>query len=353
MKKTLVALSVLAAAANVNAAEIYSAEGSSVSLKGEIDVLAKQSEVDQANDMFTPTSKTTTKEDPAISTWAKIQLDAEHKVNANWTAFGSFEIQTADYGDSNAEFDDVLAGLKSDSLSIAFGEVADLAESMDAIQKDDIGNEGNYMGSTGGHHKESEGVGAVVQSQLTDELTLVFDVHTDKTEDVDNTYGLSLDYSTDMFSVGAAYVTGDAAEDIDYMVGGVSASVTYEGLMVAATYAQFEGNYKFGFWKYQNDDKTVTEYYNGDVMGLALAYSVDKVRLYSTYAMYTVDEEQVVNNSVSLPDELDGSNLLVGIDYAFMDNVLLFAEYETGSQEITKDLELDADTVKAGFYYSF
>ena len=47
MKKTLVALSVLAAAANVNAAELYSAEGSSVSLKGEVDVYLKQSEVDQ------------------------------------------------------------------------------------------------------------------------------------------------------------------------------------------------------------------------------------------------------------------------------------------------------------------
>ena len=200
MKKTLVALSVLAAAANVNAAEIYSAEGSSVSLKGEIDVLAKQSEVDSVSNTLV---KSTTKEEPAISTWGKIQLDAEHKVNANWTAFGSFEIQAADYGDGNAEFDDVLAGLKSDTVGVAFGEIADLAESMDAIQKDDISNEGNYMGSTGGHHRESAGVGAVLQSQLTDELTLVFDVHTDKTEDVDNTYGLSLDYSTDMFSIGA------------------------------------------------------------------------------------------------------------------------------------------------------
>ena len=352
MKKTLVALSVLAAAANVNAAEIYSAEGSSVSLKGEIDVLAKQSEVDQVSATGV---RSTTKEEPAISTWGKIQLDAEHKVNANWTAFGSFEIQTADYGDPNAEFDDVLAGLKSDNLSVAFGEIADLAESMDAIQKDDISNEGNYMGSTGGHHRESKGFGAVVQSQLTDELTLVFDVHTDKTEDVDNTYGLSLDYTTDMFSIGAAYVTGDAAKDIDYKVGGVSASVTYEGLMLAATYAMFEGNYKYGFWK---DEQTVNgtktnNYSNGDTVGVALAYSIDKVRLYSQYAMFTMDEEQLANTTVKLDDKLDGDNLLVGIDYAFMDNILLFAEYETGSLEVDKNVEVDADTVKAGFYYTF
>ena len=336
MKKTLVALSVLAAAANVNAAEIYSAEGSSVSLGGEVDVYLKQSEVDES-------ATTTTKEEAAISTSAKIQLDAEHKVNDQWTAFASFEIES---DDSSAKFDDVLAGLKSDSLSVAFGEIGDLAESMDAIQKDEISNEGNYMGSTGGHHKESAGVGAVVQSNLTDELTLVFDVHTSKKEDVDNTYGLSLDYSTDMFSVGASYVTGDADKDIDYMVGGVSASVTYEGLMLAATYAKFEGNKAYGFWKSD-------EYTNGDTVGVALAYSIDKVRLYSTYAMYTYDEQQKAGVTTKLADELDGTNLLVGVDYAFMDNILLFAEYETGSKDATKELELDADRVTAGFYYSF
>ena len=65
------------------------------------------------------------------------------------------------------------------------------------------------------------------------------------------------------------------------------------------------------------------------------------------------DEQQKAGVTTKLADELDGTNLLVGVDYAFMDNILLFAEYETGSQDATKELELDADRVTAGFYYSF
>lgn len=47
MKKTLVALSVLAAAANVNAAEIYSTDASKVSLKGEVDAYVATTDIEK------------------------------------------------------------------------------------------------------------------------------------------------------------------------------------------------------------------------------------------------------------------------------------------------------------------
>ena len=48
MKKTLVALSVLAAAANVNAAEIYSTDASKVSLSGEVDAFVATTDIEKA-----------------------------------------------------------------------------------------------------------------------------------------------------------------------------------------------------------------------------------------------------------------------------------------------------------------
>ncbi|NOH62975.1 porin [Vibrio sp. RE88] len=347
MKKTLVALSVLAAAANVNAAEIYGSDTSSVSLKGEIDIYLTESEKD--------TSATATeKKEADISTWAKIQVDAEHKVNDKYTVFGSFEVETKNTTgvDNNAVFDDVLAGFKTDTWGMAFGEVGDLADSMDAIQKDDITNEGNYMGSTGGHHKESSGHGAVFKGQFVEGLTLVADVMTDSTENVDNTYGVSLDYSIDNFTVGASLVTGDAALDVDYRVAGISASAEFGGLFLAATYAKYEGNQGYGYWDLKDLSQTASTYANGDTIGVAAAYTIDKVRLYTTYATYTTDELQTANTVTSIAD-LDGNNLVLGVDYAFMENVLLFAEYQTAEQDVTTASKYEADGVTAGVYYTF
>ena len=79
---------------------------------------------------------------------------------------------------------------------MAFGETGDLAESADAIQKDDITNEGNYMGSTGGHHAESNWPRCCVQGSIRWRFhNLVADINTESTDGVDNTYGISADYA--------------------------------------------------------------------------------------------------------------------------------------------------------------
>ncbi|CAH6804318.1 putative outer membrane porin protein locus of qsr prophage [Vibrio chagasii] len=338
MKKTLLALAIAATATSVNAAEIYSNDDTKVSLKGEVDIYLSQSEVDE-------TLTKTVKNEADVSTWAKIQLDAEQKLNDTFTGFASFEIES---DGSDAKFDDVLVGFKTDTWGMAFGETGDLAESADAIQKDDITNEGNYMGSTGGHHRESTGKGVVFKGQFVEGFTIVADINTDSTEDVDNTYGISADYAFSNFSIGASYITGDAEKDVDYSLAGVSASAEFGGLYLAATYAQFEGNKGYGYWKITD---VSGKYGNGETMGVAAAYQIDAVRLYTTYAVATTDELSTSSGTEKISD-IDSTNLVVGVDYAFRDNILFLAEYQTGDFEYDSKT-LDADGVIAGVYYSF
>ncbi|CAH6905394.1 Porin [Vibrio chagasii] len=340
MKKTLLALAIAATATSVNAAEIYSNDDTKVSLKGEVDIYLQQSEVDE-------TLATTVKKEADVSTWAKIQLDAEQKLNDTFTAFASFEIET---DGSNAKFDDVLAGFKTDTWGMAFGETGDLAESADAIQKDDITNEGNYMGSTGGHHRESTGHGAVFKGQFVEGFTVVADINTEAEDGVDNTYGISADYAFSNFSIGASYITGDAAKDVDYSLAGVSASAEFGGLYLAATYAQFEGNQGYGYWSLEKVGGAGT-YGNGETMGIAAAYQIDAVRLYTTYAVATTDELATAAGTSKISD-IDSTNLVVGVDYAFRDNILFLAEYQTADFEYASQT-LDADGVIAGVYYTF
>lgn len=352
MKKTLLALAIAATATSVNAAEIYSNDDTKVSLKGEVDIYLTQSEVDsyKYDEKSDKVSFSTEKKEADVSTWAKIQLDAEQKLNDQFTAYASFEIESKD---SDAKFDDVWAGFKTDTWGMAFGETGDLAESADAIQKDDITNEGNYMGSTGGHHRESKGHGVVFKGEFVEGLTLVADVNTTSEEDVDNTYGISADYAFNNFSIGTSYITGDAAKDIDYSLAGVSASAEFGGFYLALTYAQFEGANEFGYWELK--DKKAASYRNGDTMGLAAAYQIDEVRLYTTYAIANLDEKATAAGNSKLTKDTEVDNLVVGVDYAFRDNILFLAEYQTSSLDYNDSSmkNLDADTVTAGVYYSF
>ncbi|NOH53852.1 porin [Vibrio coralliilyticus] len=347
MKKTLVALLVASAATTVSAGEIYSTDSSVVKLKGEVDAYLAKKEVDNG------TTKTET--DPDVNVWAKIQLDAEHKISDSLTGFASFEIESGsayDSTDNNAKFDDVYVGVKTDVWGVAVGEVGDLADSMDAIQKDDITNEGEYMGSTGGHRAESAGHGAVFKAKVTDGLVFVADVNTESNENIDNTVGASLDWAiNDMFSVGASYVSGEQAADTDYSVMGVSASVDVEGFYFAATYGAFEGNNSWGLFGDEDANGNANTYYDGDAYGVAASYTIEKTRLYTTYAVMSLDEATVSGADANG----DTSNWVLGVDYALLDNVTIFGEYQTAetSNDFSAGANQDADTVVLGAYYTF
>ncbi|GLT19307.1 porin [Vibrio zhanjiangensis] len=347
MKKTLVALSVLAAAANVNAGEIYATDASKVSLSGEVDAYVATTDVTNA-------SNVNTKQDPYVVVWGKIQLDAEHKVNDALTAFASFEIESASdvyVGDSdnNAKFDDLYVGVKTDVWGVAVGEVGDVAASTDAIEKGDITNEGNFFGAAGGHRSESDGQGIVFKSKLGDSLVFVADLNTEANDKVDNTYGASLDWSiNDMFTLGGSFVSGESAENVDYSLAGVAASAEYKGFLFAASYGQFEGVNDWGLFG------TTTSYFDGDAYGVAAQYTIEKTRLYATYDVMELDEVQVAGGS-NLNAKGDLTNLVVGVDYALLANVKVFAEYQAAdtSDDFSAGANQDGDSFILGAYYTF
>jgi len=359
MKKTLVALSVLAAAANVNAGEIYATDASKVSLTGGIDAFVVQSDIEK--------SQVRDEKDANVVTFGKVQLDAEHKLNADLTVMGSFEIESSsgavDGTDNKAVFDDMYVGIKADSWTVAVGEVGDVADSTDAIEKGDITNEGKFFGHAGGHRSESKGNGIVLKADLADNLVFVADVHTVSDKDVENTIGASLDWAiNDMFSIGGSFVSGEQAKDVDYRVGGVAASMTAGGFMVAATYTQYEGVNSFGLFGSKSKSGTTEidyDYMNGDAYGVALQYTIDKTRLYATYDVMGLDEKTVGGADANG----DTTNLVVGAEYSVMDNLKVFTEYQTADTSndfdgatatgLASGKGLDADVYLVGAYYTF
>ena len=324
MKKTLLAALIATATTSAFAGEIYSSDTSKVSMKGEVDAYLATTDING------------TKSDADINVWAKVQMDAEQKINDQLTSFASFEIEAGSYyGDTDtaANFDDVHVGVKTDTWGIAVGAVGDLAESADAIQKDDITNEGNYMGSAGGNHRESKGNGIVAKTKFGP-MTFVADINTTNEKNLDSTYGISADYAQDIFSIGASFIQGETDSDEEYELYGVSASAEFSGVYLAATYAEFKGADSFGFYG-------VTGLADGETMGLAASYQIESARIYTTYAV--ADIESNTENG-------DTTNWVIGADYALASNITAFAEYQQGDADWATD---DSMTVVTGVYYSF
>ncbi|HGF7203483.1 porin [Vibrio cholerae] len=341
MKKTLLALAVLAAAGSVNAAEIYSSENTSVALKGEIDAYAIQSEVTKE------TVKTKSSAD--FSAKGKVQLDASHKLSNGLDTFGSFEIENST-DKRDAKFDDLYVGVKGEMWGVAVGETGDFAESFDAIQKTDIANEGNYIGLDRPYESSTDGL--ALKLTPAGGLTLVADVYTNTDDKLDNSYGLSANYAAEMFSIGASYNSSEVAEGYDASSYGVSASVDVAGFFFAATYLSTEGLNTLGATDIDGV-KSAVGAVEGDVWNFAASYQIDALRLYTTYAYGDFDKLVSLTN-VSSKTAIDGQidDLVVGIDYAVSKNVLLLAEYEVakGKKDFADNKYQD---ITLGVYYKF
>ncbi|GEM79041.1 porin [Vibrio superstes] len=326
MKKSILAALIASCATSTMATEIYSNDTTTVGISGEVDAYFAKADINGDDS------------DAGVAVWAKVQMDAEQKITDKITAFASFEIEAgSDYRgtDNDASFDDILVGIKTENWGAAVGEVGDLAESLDAIQKDDITNEGNYMGSTSGNTRESGGEGIVVKGTVGP-VTLVADVYTDTDTNIDNTFGFSADYQHEYFTIGASYLQGETVLDEDVQLYGASVSTSFSNLYLAATLADFEGFDSFGFYP---TDSVVEGY----TMGLAASYQINEARLYTTYAFADMDAIEGV-------DEGDTYNVVIGVDYAVADNILAFVEYQFADADWAID---DSQTIVAGVYYSF
>ncbi|WP_260258759.1 porin [Vibrio intestinalis] len=333
MKKTLLALTVAAVATSAQAqVELYKDDASSVKVKGTIATFAYQKDVDNK---VAPDTKT----DLDVNAWAKAQFDFEHKVTDTLVAGGTFEIQSGtwvDGSDNNAEFDDVAAYLKGDFGLVGIGEIGDISDSNDAVTKTDILNEldNNYLPKTA---SDSEGHGVSYTKEFG-ALTAVVDAYTESNEHVDNTYGASLNYQAEIFSVGAMYQTqGDTVYGTQATSGtdswALGADFTaIEGLTLAASYNVFTAEDLAG---------TAQEAELTNVTFSASYAATDAVTLYGVYGTQDKEVSGVKSN--------DADDIILGASYAASDLLTVFTELASR----TDHDENETTEILVGAYFDF
>lgn len=334
MKKTLLALAVATISTSALAAgNIYDDGTTAFNVKGEIDTYVS------AADTKTTTSGVATKNstDADIDLWAKIQIDATHKLNDSVTAFGSFEIENGNgfdgwksqltSSDDNAmKTDDLYFGFNfGENFGIAAGEIGDFGDSLDAITIDNT-NEG--LGYMDDFVNSIESAGhAVSMKYTTGGLKLIADSYLSSDEDKDVAYGVSAQYAfNEMFTVGASYQDqGNRGLGDDHKIMGVAARMHVAGFGAAVNYVSedIDG---------ASDLETVSA---------ALDYQIEKARLYTSFGFTDGDNDKEI------------TYYTVGADYAVSGNILAFVEYTDAEDKTDNDNKVEGDGVVAGIYYTF
>lgn len=322
MKKTLVALAIAGLATSAHAkVELFNDAGTVATVKGQIAAYMYTSDTDDKT-----VANADKKVDPNVTMFGKVQFDFSHQITDSLTAGGTFEIQNKQDFDgsatsNDAEFDDVAAYLKGDFGTVAFGEIGDVENSDNGINKDDITNElgGDYLIPT---LSDSKGNG-ISYSNTISNLTLIVDAYTAADENTDNSYGFGANYVGDMYSVGAMYqVKGAVNNGDDVKVMAISGDVTVlESLTLAATYGQSEVG--------SIDLKSI---------GTSASYAMGDATLYGTYAIHDAD---------GVSD--DASQYVLGASYAASSMFTAFIEVASGDAFGLQD----KDEVLVGGYFDF
>ncbi|MFV0449850.1 MAG: porin [Vibrio sp.] len=329
MKKTLLALAVAAVSTSALAAgNIYDDGTTSFNVKGEIDTYLSTAEV-KTTEAGVATKLSA---DPDVNLWAKIQIDATHKLSDSVTAFGSFEIENGNGFDSWAgltsdsnttKTDDLYFGFNfGENFGIAMGEIGDFGDSLDAVTIDNT-NEG--IGYMDDFVNSLESAGHAVSAKYTvGGLKLIADAYLSSDENEDEAYGVSAQYAfNDMFTLGATYQDqGNRGSEIM----GVAARMSVAGFGAAVNYVL--------------EDKVNGE--ELDVISAALDYQIEKVRLYTSFGFAEDDNS-----------DKEITYYTVGADYAVSSNIAAFLEYSNAETETDSNNKVEGDGVVAGFYYTF
>ncbi|AXY00701.1 porin [Vibrio alfacsensis] len=313
------------------AGNIYDNGETSFNVSGEIDTYLSTKEAEVKG-------KQLAKADIDLDLWAKIQIDAQHKLNQDVTLFGSFEIENGNgfgYGDDNnsVSTDDLYFGAYiGQNWGVAVGEIGDFGDTLDAITLD-ITNEGYDLGDDFVNGLESGGHAAAVKGSF-EQLTVIADVYLDQDENVDVAYGVSAEYAlNDMFTVGAMYQDQGKQTYGEYSIMGASARFNMNNFEAAVAYIVEELN---------NEDL--------DTIAAAAAYQINDARLYTTFGFSDGEKD------------VEGNYYTLGADYKLSGNLKTFLEYSVkedvhaGEIEVSKDkfVAADKDTlVVAGMYYTF
>ncbi|BBM64256.1 porin [Vibrio alfacsensis] len=325
MKKTLLALAVAGISTSALAAgNIYDNGESSFNISGEIDTYLSTSEK--------KTNGVSKKKDADIDLWAKIQIDAQHKLNQDITLFGSFEIENGEgfageADNKSVSTDDLYFGAYiGQNWGVAVGEIGDFGDTLDAITLD-ITNEGYDRGDDFVNGLESGGHAAAVKGSF-EQLTVIADVYLDQSENNDVAYGFSAEYAlNDMFTVGAMYQDQGTriveAEKFEYSIMGASARFNMNNFEAAVAYIVEDIN---------NEDL--------DTIAAAAAYQINDARLYTTFGFSDGEKD------------VEGHYYTLGTDYKLSANLKTFIEYSVVETEET-DKKVEGDLVVAGAYYTF
>ncbi|WP_322802869.1 porin [Vibrio alfacsensis] len=341
MKKTLLALAVAGISTSALAAgNMYDNGESSFNISGEIDTYLSTSEK--------KTNGVSKKKDADIDLWAKIQIDAQHKLNQDITLFGSFEIENGegfggDADNKSVSTDDLYFGAYiGQNWGVAVGEIGDFGDTLDAITLD-ITNEGYDRGDDFVNGLESGGHAAAIKGSF-EQLTVIADVYLDQAENNDVAYGVSAQYAiNDMFTVGAMYqdqgtryntntrlvvdknevVEVKTLEKFEYSIMGASARFNMNNFEAAVAYIVEDIN---------NEDL--------DTIAAAAAYQINDARLYTTFGFSDGEKD------------VEGHYYTLGTDYKLSANLKTFIEYSVVETEET-DKKVEGDLVVAGAYYTF
>jgi len=332
MKKTLIALALAGISTSTLAAgNIYDDGTTAFNVKGEIDTYLSTGEatVTEAG------TATKSKSDLDVDLWAKIQIDATHKLNDSVSAFGSFEIQNGNgfdgwkgivNDDNSMQTDDLYFGFNiGENFGIAAGEIGDFGDSLDAITIDKT-NEG--LGYMDDFVSSLESAGhAVSLKYTTGGLKLIADTYLSSDENEDAAYGVSAEYAlNEMFTFGASYQDqGNRGLGTDHSIMGVAARLSLGDFGAAANYVT----------------EDITGASDRDTVSIALDYQIEKVRAYTSIGATDGDADQEINY------------FTVGADYSMSSNILAFVEY-TDAEEVTDSAnKVEGDGFVAGMYYTF
>ncbi|MEZ9056740.1 porin [Vibrio pelagius] len=331
MKKTLLALALAGISTSTLAASIYDDGTTAFNIKGEIDTYLSTAESTKT----TGGAATKTETDLDVDLWAKIQIDATHKLNDSVSAFGSFEIQNGNgfdgwkgivNDDNSMQTDDLYFGFNiGENFGVAAGEIGDFGDSLDAITIDNT-NEGlGYMDDFVSS-LESAGHGVSLK-YTTGGLKLIADTYLSSDENEDAAYGVSAEYAlNEMFTFGASYQDqGNRGLGTDHSIMGVAARLSLGGFGAAANYVT----------------EDITGESDRDTVSVALDYQFEKVRAYTSIGATEGDADQEINY------------FTVGADYSVSSNILAFVEY-TDAEDVTDNAnKVEGNGFVAGMYYTF
>ncbi|MEZ9252451.1 porin [Vibrio cyclitrophicus] len=332
MKKTLLALALAGISTSTLAAgNIYDDGTTALNLKGEIDTYLSTAETKQT----AAGTSTTNKAELDVDLWAKIQIDATHKLNDTLTAFGSFEIQNGNgfngwegkvNDDNSMQTDDLYFGLNiGENFGIAAGEIGDFGDSLDAITIDNTNEGFGYMDDFVSS-LESAGHGVSLK-YTTGGLKLIADTYLSSSEDEDAAYGVSAEYAiNEMFTLGATYQDqGNRGNGDEHSILGAAARLSLGDFGAAVNYVT-------------EDIKGATDL---ETISAALDYQIEKARIYTSFGFTEGDNDEEI------------TYYTVGADYAVSGNISTFVEYSDLENKTDNANKTEADGFVAGVYYTF